>query len=38
MTIDVTIKPRVLESYIGGKWIRGSGKGQPLLNAATGAA
>ena len=38
MTIDVTIKPRVLESYIGGKWIRGSGKGQPLLNAATGVA
>ena len=37
MTVDVTTQPRTLESYVGGKWVRGSGKGQTLLNAATGA-
>ena len=37
MTVDVTTKPRTLESYVGGEWVRGTGKGQTLLNAATGA-
>ena len=37
MTVDVTTKPRTLESYVGGQWVRGTGKGQTLLNAATGA-
>ena len=37
MTVDVTTKPRTLESYIGGRWVKGEGKGQTLLNAATGA-
>jgi oxepin-CoA hydrolase/3-oxo-5,6-dehydrosuberyl-CoA semialdehyde dehydrogenase len=36
MTVDVTIEPRTLESYLCGKWVRGDGKGQTLLNAATG--
>ena len=37
MTVDVTTKPRQLESYVAGEWVRGNGKGQTLLNAATGA-
>ena len=37
MTVDVTTKPRTLESYVGGEWVQGAGKGQTLLNAATGA-
>ena len=37
MTVDVTTRPRTLESYVGGQWVRGTGKGQTLLNAATGA-
>lgn len=36
MTVDVTTRPRTLESYVGGRWVRGSGAGQTLLNAATG--
>ncbi|MBB5220693.1 oxepin-CoA hydrolase/3-oxo-5,6-dehydrosuberyl-CoA semialdehyde dehydrogenase [Amaricoccus macauensis] len=36
MSVDVTTRPRILESYAGGAWIKGSGKGQTLLNAATG--
>ena len=31
MTVDVTTRPRTLESYVGGEWVRGSGKGQTLL-------
>ena len=37
MTVDVTTRPRTLESYVAGQWVRGTGKGQTLLNAATGA-
>ena len=37
MTVDVTTKPRTLESYVGGEWVKGTGKGQTLLDAATGA-
>ncbi|MBP7000423.1 phenylacetic acid degradation bifunctional protein PaaZ [Amaricoccus sp.] len=37
MSVDVTTKPRTLESYVGGAWVKGKGKGQTLLNAATGA-
>ena len=37
MTIDVMTKPRQLESYVAGGWVRGAGKGATLLNAATGA-
>lgn len=37
MTVDVTTRPRTLESYVGGAWVKGSGKGQTLLDAATGA-
>jgi oxepin-CoA hydrolase/3-oxo-5,6-dehydrosuberyl-CoA semialdehyde dehydrogenase len=37
MTVDVTTRPRTLESYVGGEWVRGTGPGQTLLNAATGA-
>ncbi len=37
MTVDVTTRPRTLESYVGGEWVTGTGKGQTLLNAATGA-
>ena len=37
MTVDVTTRPRTLESYMGGEWVKGSGKGQTLLDAATGA-
>ena len=37
MTVDVTTKPRPLESYVAGRWVRGAGRGQTLLNAATGA-
>jgi len=37
MTVDVTTRPRTLESYVGGEWVKGSGKGQTLLDAATGA-
>jgi oxepin-CoA hydrolase/3-oxo-5,6-dehydrosuberyl-CoA semialdehyde dehydrogenase len=37
MTVDVTTRPRTLESYVGGEWVRGTGKGQTLLNAASGA-
>jgi len=37
MTVDVTTTPRTLESYVGGKWVKGSGAGQTLLHAATGA-
>lgn len=37
MTVDVTTRPRTLESYVGGEWVRGTGRGQTLLNAATGA-
>lgn len=37
MTVDVTTKPRDLESFVGGRWTRGTGEGQVLLNAATGA-
>ena len=36
MTVDVTTRPRTLESYVGGEWVRGTGKGQTLLDAATG--
>ena len=27
MTVDVTTKPRTLESYVGGEWVRGTGTG-----------
>ena len=37
MTVDVTTKPRTLESYVGGEWVNGNGQGQTLLDAATGA-
>ncbi|TPE51911.1 phenylacetic acid degradation bifunctional protein PaaZ [Amaricoccus solimangrovi] len=37
MTVDVTTKPRELRSYLGGEWVKGAGKAQTLLNAATGA-
>ena len=37
MSVEVTTKPRRLESYLAGQWARGTGKGQTLLNAATGA-
>ncbi|MBP7242204.1 phenylacetic acid degradation bifunctional protein PaaZ [Amaricoccus sp.] len=37
MTVDVTTKPRTLESYVGGEWVKGNGPGQTLLDAATGA-
>ena len=37
MSVDVTTRPRILESYLAGQWARGTGKGQTLLNAATGA-
>ena len=37
MTVDVMTKPRQLESYVAGGWVRGTGKGATLLNAATGA-
>ncbi|HRO10224.1 phenylacetic acid degradation bifunctional protein PaaZ [Amaricoccus sp.] len=37
MSVDVTSKPRTLESYVGGAWVKGNGRGQTLLNAATGA-
>ena len=37
MTVDVTTRPRHLESYVAGQWARGAGKGTTLLNAATGA-
>ena len=37
MTIDVRSKPRQLESYVAGRWVRGAGKAATLLNAATGA-
>ena len=30
MTVDVTTRPRTLESYVGGQWVRGTGKGQTL--------
>ena len=28
MTVDVTTRPRTLESYVAGQWVRGTGKGQ----------
>ncbi len=37
MTVDVAAKPRDLESFVSGRWTRGRGEGQVLLNAATGA-
>ena len=37
MTIAATSKPRQLESYVAGRWVRGAGKAATLLNAATGA-
>ena len=37
MTVDVTTRPRTLESYVGGEWVKGKGQGQTLLDAATGA-
>ena len=37
MTAAVMTKPRDLESYLAGRWVRGAGKGATLLNAATGA-
>ncbi|WP_299130177.1 phenylacetic acid degradation bifunctional protein PaaZ [uncultured Amaricoccus sp.] len=37
MTVEVTTKPRTLESYLGGQWVKGQGKGQTLLDASTGA-
>ena len=37
MTVDVTTRPRTLESYVGGQWVSGTGQGQTLLDAATGA-
>jgi oxepin-CoA hydrolase / 3-oxo-5,6-dehydrosuberyl-CoA semialdehyde dehydrogenase len=37
MTIAATSKPRQLESYVVGRWVRGAGKAATLLNAATGA-
>ena len=37
MTLDATTRPRVLESYVGGAWVKGTGTGQTLLDAATGA-
>ena len=36
MSVEVTTKPRTLESYLAGQWARGAGRGQTLLNAATG--
>jgi oxepin-CoA hydrolase/3-oxo-5,6-dehydrosuberyl-CoA semialdehyde dehydrogenase len=36
MTVEVTTKPRRLESYVAGEWVRGQGKGATLRNAATG--
>jgi oxepin-CoA hydrolase/3-oxo-5,6-dehydrosuberyl-CoA semialdehyde dehydrogenase len=36
MNLEVAIRPRRLESYIAGEWVRGAGSGVPLLNAATG--
>jgi oxepin-CoA hydrolase / 3-oxo-5,6-dehydrosuberyl-CoA semialdehyde dehydrogenase len=37
MSVDVPTGPRTLESYVGGAWVRGQGRGQTLLDAATGA-
>lgn len=37
MTLGATTRPRVLESYVGGAWVKGTGTGQTLLDAATGA-
>lgn len=37
MNVDVNFQPRTLESYVEGRWVRGSNTGQTLLNAATGA-
>lgn len=37
MSIDVISRPRILESYVGGRWVKGSGEGQTLLDASTGA-
>src|SRR5689334_5839012 len=37
MTTAATSKPRQLESYVAGRWVRGAGKAATLLNAATGA-
>ena len=31
MSVEVTTKPRRLESYLAGQWVRGTGKGQTLL-------
>ena len=36
MKLDVTTRPRTLESYVGGEWVKGTGEGSTLLNAATG--
>jgi oxepin-CoA hydrolase/3-oxo-5,6-dehydrosuberyl-CoA semialdehyde dehydrogenase len=36
MTVEVTTRPRYLESYLAGEWVRGQGKGATLVNAATG--
>ncbi len=36
MTVDVQTKPRQLESYVAGQWVRGEGRGNTLLDAATG--
>jgi oxepin-CoA hydrolase/3-oxo-5,6-dehydrosuberyl-CoA semialdehyde dehydrogenase len=36
MTTAATSKPRQLESYVAGRWVRGAGKAATLLNAATG--
>jgi oxepin-CoA hydrolase/3-oxo-5,6-dehydrosuberyl-CoA semialdehyde dehydrogenase len=38
MTVELTTRPRTLESYVGGEWVRGAAPGETLLNAATGAA
>jgi oxepin-CoA hydrolase / 3-oxo-5,6-dehydrosuberyl-CoA semialdehyde dehydrogenase len=37
MPVEVTTRPRHLESFVAGEWVRGQGRGSTLLNAATGA-
>ena len=36
MNVQLQTKPRQLESYLAGQWVRGAAEGTALLNAATG--
>src|SRR4051794_17193733 len=37
MTAEAMTRPRQLESYVAGEWVRGTGRAATLLNAAAGA-